>query len=952
MPIALQCFRIITLLLFIGSIAACGSDGEKNEDDSLSALTLSSGALSPNFDSTLTDYAVSVDYDVVSLTVTATLTDDKAKLTVNNEDVVSAQASPDISLVVGKNTITVGVMAENGDESVYSIVVTRANNGLGSLSEDATLSNLTLSDGTLSPVFDSTVETYTATVGYSVSAIMVTSTTSNDYAQLKTNGIPRTSGQASGAIGLTVGDNDIDVEVTAENGDKKTYTITVTRESNGPVLSNDATLSNITVSGFTLSPAFSAAIMDYTSDVNVGTVSIYATATDDNAKITLDGTVLSANKTNVSVMILSGEKTISIEVLAENNVTRRTYNVQLKNIAHPTPNSFELVDPVPGKDHYFGDEVLILNNGNVVVTEPGHSGGFASRLGAIHLYDPLMQSVIASHYGPKPEDQFGSSGIVQLTNGNFVVLTPMADEDALVDAGSITLINGETGGIIGTPLQGLSGEQYGLKSEHVVALANDNFVVIAPSVDEAGITKAGKVMLVDGNTGALIGTPLVGDQAYDRLGYDGVTALNNGNYVINSRDDSHNSLAKAGSVTLVDGLTGAMIGTPLYGDVAFDSRRQESRDGNQIFALKNSNFVLLSPFDNADSVTDSGSFMLVNGASGKMIGSMTKGDQTNDLLNAQVIVSGNNFAVIAPFDDMGTTRANAGSSTLVNGANGSVINKVYGEDVDDRFGFSGATFLETGNFVVLSSLDKDGPNIDEGSATLMNGSTGKVIGTPLRGGDQDLFGNGGAVALPNGHYVVISTEASNGMVDKAGSITLVNGFNGSVIGDVIRGDKDRDQLGLDGVVALGNNNFVVLSSNDDHIENVSANIMATSDNAGSVMLVNGDDGQLIKTIYGQEDDNYGGDRFGSGGATVIGNSALIHSPSEYRTDSMGSLVMLDAVAGNKTEVAKGLDAQDLSKLNISVSDDESYYVYGAPNWNFNYINAGSAYLISLDDDSQ
>ena len=103
------------------------------------------------------------------------------------------------------------------------------------LSPDADLSALSISQGTLSPNFAAATTAYTATVANNVGALTVTPTAADSNATLAVNDSPVTSGTASGAIALNVGSNAIEVVVTAENGTKKTYTVTATRT--GPAIS-------------------------------------------------------------------------------------------------------------------------------------------------------------------------------------------------------------------------------------------------------------------------------------------------------------------------------------------------------------------------------------------------------------------------------------------------------------------------------------------------------------------------------------------------------------------------------------------------------------------------------------------------------------------------------------------------------------------------------------------
>jgi len=101
------------------------------------------------------------------------------------------------------------------------------------LSNNDNLSNLTISSGTLSPVFATGNPDYTVSVPNTVSTVTVTPTTSVATATVTVDNTPATSGSASQAIPLVAGPNVITAVVTAQNGATQTYTITVTQAGPG-----------------------------------------------------------------------------------------------------------------------------------------------------------------------------------------------------------------------------------------------------------------------------------------------------------------------------------------------------------------------------------------------------------------------------------------------------------------------------------------------------------------------------------------------------------------------------------------------------------------------------------------------------------------------------------------------------------------------------------------------
>ncbi len=92
----------------------------------LSGLTLSDGSLSPAFDPEVTNYTVSVPADTVdSVTVTPTVADANATITVQGTEVTSGAASDPIGLGIGENIIEIVVTDALNNSMTYTITVMR-----------------------------------------------------------------------------------------------------------------------------------------------------------------------------------------------------------------------------------------------------------------------------------------------------------------------------------------------------------------------------------------------------------------------------------------------------------------------------------------------------------------------------------------------------------------------------------------------------------------------------------------------------------------------------------------------------------------------------------------------------------------------------------------------------------------------------------------------------------
>jgi len=183
-------------------------------DASLKSLTVSQGTLKPTFSPTVTSYTVSVSNSVTSLKIAATAKSSSATVTGTGSK----------TLNVGQNKFTIKVTDGSGADQqtmTYTIVVTRES---PTVTYDASLKSLTVSQGTLKPTFSPTVTSYTVSVGNNVTSITISATANSSTATVT----------GTGSKSLNVGQNTFNIKVTDGSGaDQKTmtYTIVVTQES-------------------------------------------------------------------------------------------------------------------------------------------------------------------------------------------------------------------------------------------------------------------------------------------------------------------------------------------------------------------------------------------------------------------------------------------------------------------------------------------------------------------------------------------------------------------------------------------------------------------------------------------------------------------------------------------------------------------------------------------------
>ena len=302
----------------------------------LDGLTISSGTLSPQFSSSDITYTASVDNSVTQVTVTPTASDSSATITVNGNTVISGIGYIVTGLIAGEpTTVTVIVTAQDSTTKTYIITLTRA----ASLSGNADLGGLTISSGTLSPQFSSSVITYTASVDNSVTQVTVTPTASDSSATITVNDNTVISGTGYIVTSLIAGEpTTVTVIVTAQDSTTKTYIITLTRAAS---LSGNADLGSLTISSGTLSPQFSSSVITYTASVDnsVTQVTVTPTASDSSATITVNGNTVISGIGYILTSLTAGEPTTVTVIVTAQDSTTKTYIITLTRAASLSDNA-------------------------------------------------------------------------------------------------------------------------------------------------------------------------------------------------------------------------------------------------------------------------------------------------------------------------------------------------------------------------------------------------------------------------------------------------------------------------------------------------------------------------------------------------------------------------------------------------------------------------------------
>ena len=530
----------------------------------------------------------------------------------------------------------------------------------------------------------------------------------------------------------------------------------------------------------------------------------------------------------------------------------------------------------------FGNSVVVLPSGNIVVPDQFYSPGGTPNVGAVSLYGPdgtLISTVTGSSAG----DSVGSGGITVLSNGNFVISSPAWNNGGVAAAGAVTWCSGTTGlsgavsatnSLVGTSANDQISTDPASQDNLVRALPNGNYVVCSPGWHNAGVAGAGAVTWGNGTTGTTgavsAANSLVGSTANDDVGNGIITILTNGNYVVLS-PFWHIGANSVGAATWCNGATG-LTGAVSTSNSLYGSTDKDWVGYGGVAALSNGNYAVISYFWSNGASTSVGAVTWGSGTTG-ITGAVSTsnslyGNKPSDNVGidgAKALTNGNYVVVSSDYHHSGNNFA--GAVTWCNGsaATAAVVsgaNSLTGSSANDSVGSGGVTALNNGNYVVASPDWNNGGTASVGAVTWGGGTAG-VIGSvssanSLIGGTaSDMVGSFGITALNNGNYVVSSPSWDSAVAVDAGAVTWGSGTTG-VSGLVsssnsLTGSTQGDAIGA--VTALTNGNFVVSSSNWT---------MGGVANVGIATWVNGATGatgpvSAIHSLVGSDANSYTGE---------------------------------------------------------------------------------------------
>lgn len=307
-----------------------GSDGNNGSSEPAAKSTearLSNLGIKPNdfkgFGKDKKEYSVEVPNSTSEVEVYAKAVDSKAKISGTGK----------VSLKEGSNTVEVVVTAEAGNTETYKLNIKRRTaEEEAQNASDATLKNLGINPKEYDfSGFKKDQTEYSAEVPNEIKTVEIYAEATDSKAQVT----------GTGEIELNEGANEVKVEVVAQDGTKKTYTITITRKaSEVATTSLENTkfgLSDLTIVGQTISPVFKNDVYSYTVGVkeDLSSLDIKATATDSDAKIEIVGNENLQQGENTITVIVKNEKTnqtatyqitVNKNVVSETKVERNFFN--------------------------------------------------------------------------------------------------------------------------------------------------------------------------------------------------------------------------------------------------------------------------------------------------------------------------------------------------------------------------------------------------------------------------------------------------------------------------------------------------------------------------------------------------------------------------------------------------------------------------------------------------
>ncbi len=301
----------------------------------LSYLSVTPGSLSPGFATDQKEYLVTVSPATDSVVLDARAISSQAAIEIN-ETTTSAGAVT-IAVEEGLNSIEIRVTAEDEKTtSLYELTVHRESDE----PVQSQLSALWISEGVLTPAFDSGTRTYTVEVDAKVDSIGLRAEATTSGASVTISGQPTTSSSVIW-VDLSEGLHTIPIIVAAEGVEQTRYELLVVRVFS-PQLSQEASLKEWVVEGYSLDPAFDSKRRHYALVVpyEQERISFQATPAHQAAKFWISDNLWMPGELWTTDLLI-GENHIEIHVEAQDSTSERSYHLTITRQTQDTAEEKE-----------------------------------------------------------------------------------------------------------------------------------------------------------------------------------------------------------------------------------------------------------------------------------------------------------------------------------------------------------------------------------------------------------------------------------------------------------------------------------------------------------------------------------------------------------------------------------------------------------------------------------
>lgn len=201
----------------LNSVSASGSNftstvaAPLSDNNYLSSLSVNQNGMTPEFNKNTSSYSLTVPFDIDFIEIDTQTEDKKAGVSISgNKNLIPEEV----------NVVSVAVKAENGTTRIYKINVTRERDPDKPLSDNYNLSDISIDKSILSPAFSKEITNYLVWLPHEIDELSVAAIADENSSTI----------EIVGGDDLIAGaDNEVLINVTAENGSTKQYKIIVKR---------------------------------------------------------------------------------------------------------------------------------------------------------------------------------------------------------------------------------------------------------------------------------------------------------------------------------------------------------------------------------------------------------------------------------------------------------------------------------------------------------------------------------------------------------------------------------------------------------------------------------------------------------------------------------------------------------------------------------------------------